>query len=104
MTKNDDDVTMPVQKSPASQGKRLGRYELLERLGKGGMGIVYRARDTKLDRPVAVKLLLTDLEGDSETRERFLREARAAGELSHRNIIKVYDFGEDGGRAFIVME
>ncbi|MDP6579690.1 MAG: serine/threonine-protein kinase [Vicinamibacterales bacterium] len=104
MTKSDDDVTLPMQKLPVSHGKRLGRYELLERLGKGGMGIVYRAMDTKLDRPVAVKLLLTDLEGDSETRERFLREARAAGELSHRNIIKVYDFGEDGGRAFLVME
>ncbi len=104
MTQNDDDVTLPVEKSPKPLGKRLGRYELLDRLGKGGMGIVYRARDTKLDRLVAVKLLLTDLEGDSETRERFLREARAAGELNHRNIIKVYDFGEDGGRAFIVME
>jgi serine/threonine-protein kinase len=104
MTEHDDDVTMPVQKSPPASGKRLGRYELLDRLGKGGMGIVYRAMDTKLDRPVAVKLLLADLEGDSETRERFLREARAAGELNHRNITQIYDFGEDSGRAYIVME
>ena len=104
MTEHDDDVTLPLQKPAPVPAKRLGRYELLDRLGKGDMGIVYRARDTKLGRPVAVKLLLGDLEGDDETRERFLREARAAGELNHRNIIQIYDFGEDGGRAFIVME
>ena len=104
MTEHDDDVTLPLQKPAPVPLKRLGRYELLDRLGKGGMGVVYRARDTQLDRLVAVKLLLGDLEGDDESRERFLREARAAGELNHRNIIQVYDFGEDGGRAFIVME
>ena len=104
MTEHYDDSTLPLQKSAPVPAKRLGRYELLDRLGKGGMGVVYRARDTKLDRSVAVKLLLGDLEGDDETRERFLREARAAGELNHRNIIQIYDFGEVGGRAFIVME
>jgi len=104
MTEHDDDVTLPLRKPPSAPAKRLGRYELLDRLGKGGMGIVYRARDTKLDRPVAVKMLLRDLEGDDETRERFIREARAAGELNHPNIIKIYDFGEDGGHAFIIME
>ena len=104
MTEHDDDVTLPLQKPPPAPAKRLGRYELLDRLGKGGMGIVYRALDTKLDRPVAVKVLLGNLEDDDETRERFLREARAAGELNHHNIIQIYDFGEDGGRAFIVME
>ena len=104
MTEHDDDPTLPLQTPARVPARRLGRYELLDRLGKGGMGVVYRARDTKLDRPVAVKLLLGDLEGDDETRERFLREARAAGELNHRNIIQIYDFGEDGGRAFIVME
>ena len=77
MTEHDDDLTLPLQKSAPVPAKRPGRYELLDRLGKGGMGVVYRARDTKLDRPVAVKLLLGDLEGDGETRERFLREARA---------------------------
>ena len=105
MTEHEDEHTVPAQNAPPGRAKRqLGRYELLDRLGKGGMGVVYRARDTKLDRPVAVKMLLTDLEGDSETRERFRREARSAGELSHRNIIKIYDFGEDAGRAFLVME
>lgn len=68
MTEYDDDLTLPLQKSAPVPAKRLGRYELL-------------------DRPVAVKLLLGDLEGDEETRERFLRQARAAGELNHRNII-----------------
>ena len=105
MTEQEDEHTVPAQNAPPGRAKRrLGRYELLDRLGKGGMGVVYQARDTKLDRPVAVKMLLTDLEGDSETRERFLREARSAGELNHRNIIKIYDFGEDAGRAFLVME
>ena len=104
MTEHDDEVTLPLPEASPAPAKRLGRYELLDRLGKGGMGVVYRARDTKLDRPVAVKMLLGDLEDDDETRERFLREARAAGELSHRNIIQIYDFGEEGGRAFIVME
>lgn len=104
MTEHDDDATLPLQEPARAPAKRLGRYELLDRLGKGGIGVVYRARDTRLDRPVAVKMLLGDLEGDNETRERFLREARAAGELSHRNIIRIYDFGEEGGRAFIVME
>ena len=102
MTQHDDDATVSLgARAPV---KRLGRYELLDRLGKGGMGIVYRARDTKLDRPVALKMLLGDLEDDDETRKRFRREARAAGELNHRNIIQIYDFGEEGGRAFIVME
>jgi predicted Ser/Thr protein kinase len=88
---------------PASP-QRIGRYELLERIGKGGMGIVYRARDTVLGRAVAVKMLVADLEVSDETRERFFREARSAGQLAHRNIITIYDFGEENGRAYIVME
>jgi predicted Ser/Thr protein kinase len=96
--------------APAAEGAakppvpRIGRYELLERIGRGGMGAVYRARDTTLDRMVAVKMLLTDIEVSDETRERFFREARSAGGLTHRNIITVYDFGEDNGRAYLVME
>ena len=104
MIEHDDDLTLPLKKPVPAPTERVGRYELLDRLGKGGMGVVYRARDTKLDRPVAVKLLLGNLQDDEEMRERFLREARAAGELNHRNIIQVFDFGEEGGRAFIVME
>ncbi len=91
-------------KQAAPQPSRVGRYELLERLGKGGMGVVYRGRDTVLGRQVAVKMLISDLEEMAETRERFFREARSAGQLSHRNIVTIYDFGEENGRAFIVME
>ena len=104
MTEPDnDESTLPVARRRTTP-QRIGRYELLGRLGKGGMGIVYRARDTQLDREVAVKMLLTDVADVEETRERFIREARASAELTHRNIIKIYDFGEENGRAFIVME
>lgn len=88
----------------AAQVPRIGRYELLDQIGKGGMGAVYRGRDTMLGRMVAVKMLLADLEVTDESRERFFREARSAGQLTHRNIISVFDFGEEGGRAYLVME
>jgi serine/threonine-protein kinase len=84
--------------------RRVGRYELLERIGKGGMGVVYKARDTVIGRMVAVKMLVSDIDISDETRERFFREARSAGQLAHRNIITIYDFGEENGRAYIVME
>lgn len=83
---------------------RVGKYELLERIGRGGMGVVYRGRDTVLGRPVAIKMLVSDVDEGTEARERFFREARSAGQLAHRNIITVYDFGEEHGRAYIVME
>ena len=84
--------------------KRVGRYDLLERIGRGGMGVVYRAKDSGIGRLVAVKMLISDIDVSDETRERFFREARSAGQLTHRNIITIYDFGEEGGRAYIVME
>ena len=84
--------------------KRVGRYELLSRIGKGGMGVVYSAKDTVLGRTVAVKMLVSDIDVSDEARERFFREARSAGQLTHRNIITIYDFGEEQGRAYIVME
>ncbi len=83
---------------------RIGRYELLEKIGRGGMGVVYRGKDTVIGRPVAVKMLISDIDVSDEARERFFREARSAGQLTHRNIITIYDFGEEGGRAYIVME
>ena len=98
-----DDPTLPMEELAVATS-RLGRYELLDKIGKGGMGVVHRARDTKLDRLVAIKLLSAAVEDDPQTRERFLREAQSAGELNHRNIIKIYDFGEEAGRVFIVME
>ncbi|HWE59801.1 MAG TPA: protein kinase [Solirubrobacteraceae bacterium] len=80
------------------------RYELLEVLGRGGMGVVYRARDRVLDRVVAVKMLPLDRAQDSTAVARFEREARAAAALSHRNIVAVFDFGADAETRFIVME
>jgi len=80
------------------------RYQLEQRLGTGGMAVVYRARDLNLERPVAIKILRENLSHDPEFRERFRQEARAAGNLSHPNIVTVHDFGLDSGRLFIVME
>jgi serine/threonine protein kinase len=88
----------------ALQPERIGRYRILERIGKGAMGVVYSARDEAMDRVVALKVMMTDLEGDPETRIRFYREAQAAGRLLHPNIITIFDMGEDEGRIFIVME
>jgi serine/threonine protein kinase len=80
------------------------RYELEKRLGHGGMATVYSARDLKLDRPVAIKLLADNLAGDKEVRKRFSREARLAAKLDHPNVVQVFDVGEEDGRPYIVME
>lgn len=88
----------------ALRPERIGRYLLLERIGKGAMGVVYSARDEAMDRVVALKVMMADLEGDPETRTRFYREAQAAGRLLHPNIITIFDIGEDEGRIYIVME
>jgi serine/threonine protein kinase len=107
---NDDAVHTPPAAPPAPAAEkedaltRIGRYELLEKIGRGGMGVVYRGKDTTIGRPVAVKMLISDIDVSDETRQRFFREARSAGQLAHRNIITIYDFGEEGGRAYIVME
>jgi serine/threonine protein kinase len=84
--------------------ERIGRYEVIARLGRGAMGIVYHARDAAMGREVALKVLTADLEDDPEIRTRFLREAEAAARLSHPNIITIFDAGEDADRFFIVME
>jgi tetratricopeptide (TPR) repeat protein/tRNA A-37 threonylcarbamoyl transferase component Bud32 len=84
--------------------KRIKHYGLLSLIGKGGMGEVYLAQDTKLDRQVAVKFLPEALYTDAKARERFLREAKAAAALDHPFICKVYEAGESQGRSFIVME
>ena len=85
-------------------GDRLGRYEILEPLGAGGMGEVYRARDERLQRDVAVKVLPDEVAADPERLERFEREARAAAALDHQNITVVHELGEHEGRPFIVTE
>jgi serine/threonine protein kinase len=80
------------------------RYELEHRLGHGGMATVYCARDLKLDRQVAIKLLADNYAGDQEVRKRFSREARLAAKLDHPNVVQVFDVGEDEDRPYIVME
>ena len=85
-------------------GARLGPYEILGPVGAGGMGEVYKARDTRLDRTVAIKILPTALAADAQFRERFDREARAISQLTHSHICTLYDVGEHDGTAFLVME
>src|SRR5206468_3783713 len=85
-------------------GSRLGPYEIVAPLGAGGMGEVYRGRDTRLDRTVAIKVLPESLAGDPQFRERFDREARTISRLTHPNICTLYDVGEQAGVAFLVME
>ena len=85
-------------------GSRLGRYEIIGPLGKGGMGEVYRARDTQLDREVAIKVLPEHLAQDPDALKRFEREAKAVAALSHSNILTIYDVGSQQAVAFAVME
>jgi len=85
-------------------GTRLGPYEIVAPLGAGGMGEVYKARDTRLDRVVAVKVLPTHLSEDPVRRQRFETEARAISKLSHSNICTLYDIGREGSIDFLVME
>lgn len=87
-----------------TQGTRLGPYEITAPLGAGGMGEVYRARDTRLDRTVALKVLSAKLDASAEVRSRFEREARAIAALQHPNICVLHDVGHEGGAAFLVME
>ena len=87
-----------------SPGSRLGRYEILNPLGAGGMGEVYRARDTRLDRDVAIKILPESVARDPERLARFDREAKAVAALSHPNILALHDAGTEEGTTFAVME
>src|SRR5689334_15865532 len=88
---------------PLSPGIRLGSYEVLAPIGAGGMGTVYRAMDRKLNRPVAVKVLSSDL-ADLAARRRFQREAQMASSLNHPHILTVYDVGEFEGLQYLVTE
>src|SRR5919199_3690005 len=81
-----------------------GRYELEKILGEGGMATVWRARDSRLDRPVAVKLMAEKISNDAEFRARFLQEARAAASFTHPNVVDVLDYGEEDGIPYMVME
>jgi serine/threonine protein kinase len=85
-------------------GKTLSHFRIMSKIGEGGMGVVYKAEDEKLRRPVALKVLPPDLVGDEERRLRFLREARAAAAVTHPNIATIYEVGEAEGEVFIAME
>jgi serine/threonine protein kinase len=96
---------MIAQEKPESLlGQQVGSYQIQSLLGAGGMGVVYKGRDVRLNRSVAIKVLPADKVSDPERKRRFIQEARAASALNHPNIITIYDIGNESGIDFIVME
>src|SRR5437899_4334145 len=85
-------------------GTQLGHYKIVSQLGAGGMGEVYLAQDTKLDRRVALKILPADVASNRDRMERFVREAKSAAALSHPNIAQIFEIGEHEGKHFSAME
>ena len=89
---------------PLAAGTRLGPYEILGLIGAGGMGEIYKARDTRLNRTIAIKILPAELSADPDRRVRFEREARAIASLAHPHICTLHDIGEHDGTTYLVME
>jgi serine/threonine protein kinase len=99
-----DSMVVSCRPMRLAPGMFIGHYRLLEQLGEGGMGVVYRARDERLERDVAMKLIGERLLADATARGRFLREARTASALNPPNICTVHEVGDDGDLTYIVME
>jgi tRNA A-37 threonylcarbamoyl transferase component Bud32 len=100
----DEPAAMPAPPAPAELAPHFPQLEILECLGRGGMGVVYKARQPQLDRIVALKILAPERVTDPRFADRFLREARALAKLNHPNIVTIYDFGQTGGYFYLLME